>query len=61
VVDGFNYHQQMLKEDASLVEWVLRETYIGHGELPFSSLTTGMDRECLSRNALLLCSRKDNP
>lgn len=34
LVDGFNYHQQMLKDDASLVEWVLRDSYIGNGDLP---------------------------
>ena len=36
--DGFAYHQSEVKKDPQLLEWVLREDYLGkNGELPIQS------------------------
>lgn len=34
MVDGFNYHQQMVQVDRKLQEWVLRDNYFGENGVP---------------------------
>lgn len=34
LVDGFNYHQQMVQMDSKLQEWVLRDNYFGENGVP---------------------------
>ena len=34
LVDGFNYHQQMVRADSKLQEWVIRENYLGEKGVP---------------------------
>lgn len=34
MVDGFNYHQQIVQTDSKLQEWVLRDNYIGEKGTP---------------------------
>jgi radical SAM superfamily enzyme YgiQ (UPF0313 family)/glycosyltransferase involved in cell wall biosynthesis/predicted O-methyltransferase YrrM len=34
LADGFNYHQRLVQADARLMEWVLRDSYLGHEEIP---------------------------
>jgi len=34
LVDGFNYHQQMVQADGKLLEWVLRDNYFGESGMP---------------------------
>jgi len=34
LVDGFNYHQQMVQTDSKLQDWVLRDNYFGENGVP---------------------------
>lgn len=34
IVDGFNYHQQIVQTDSKLQEWVLRDNYFGENGVP---------------------------